>query len=37
MGMAFVKPNATTSNNDNGDPTLDPKLGNNNKITFNDE
>ncbi len=37
MGMAFVKPNATTSNNDNGDPDFDPKLGDNNKIAFNDE
>jgi len=37
MGMAFVKTNATTSNNDNGDLALNPKLGDNNKIAFNDE
>jgi hypothetical protein len=35
--MDFAKPNATTSNIDNGDLNLDPKLGNNNKIASNDE
>jgi len=35
--MAFAKPSATMSKNDNGDFDLDPKLGNNNKIASNDE
>jgi hypothetical protein len=34
--MAFAKLNATTSNNNNGDPNLDPKLGDNNEILSND-
>ncbi len=35
--MAFAKPNATTSNNDNGDHDLDPKPGDNSEIASNDE
>jgi len=37
MGMAFAKPNATTSNNNNDDHDFDPKLGDNNEIASNDE
>jgi hypothetical protein len=37
MGMAFVKPNATTSNNDNGGLDFDLKPRDNNEIASNDE